>query len=57
MCKRPQAITAADFAPVKALRLNGLQTGLRPQDKSLEQVSQLQGFLIGEAIDRALAKR
>ena len=28
----------------------------QPQDKLLEQVSQLQGFLFGEAIDRALAK-
>ena len=28
----------------------------QPQDKLLEQVCQLQGFLFGEAIDRALAK-
>ena len=28
----------------------------QPQDKLLEQVSQLQGFLFGGAIDRALAK-
>src|SRR5262249_43829259 len=28
----------------------------QPRDKLLEQVSQLQGFVFGEAIDRALAK-